>query len=342
MVRLAWILFLAFQDAQEFKHDGLKVKFTVPKDWTLTQGEDDSTLAGVQKDSITGQLTHSESEASVESMAQACESAWKEMEGVTDFKILRDEKLKKSPGDHLLREYAMTYSDTPYHYAMLYVRREGSHFQLYIAGSVEDFGKEKDGILEILNSFSFTDAKEEPKKDEPKKEEPKKDEPKKDEPKSGSGGGGGQHPWDAWAEGSWVEFKTESETAGQVSVTSTKQTLVKKDAEEITVKVEGKMVKPAAMDYPASEMKIPRLGKGAMPGTATGDAKVLKQGEEELEIGGKKVKCKWVELEMTMGAGKGTQKVWTSDQVPGATVKSLTTSDMVKSTLMVTAFEGKK
>jgi hypothetical protein len=51
----------------------------------------------------------------------------------------------------------------------------------------------------------------------------------------------------------------------------------------------------------------------------------LKEGEEELEIAGKKIKTHWVESRFKVDTETSFSKVWSSDEVPGGTVKSVTT-----------------
>lgn len=323
---IALLCLLAVQD-QEFKHDELKVKFSVPKEWKLEKGDED-TLASFGTDTgLSGQLTHGEdANLSLEDAAKQVEEYWSQAEEFKNLKVVRTEKKKKSAGECLLKEYTVDYEGTGLHYAMLFAKRDAHHFQLFAACAETGWAGNKDKILKVLDSFEYTDAKTTGGGDKP----------------TTGGGEKISNPWEAWAEGSWVEFKIESEASGMASEMTQKQTLVKKEAEELTLKVEGKMTKPAAYEMPASEMKIPLRGSGGGSGKPSGDMKELGKGEETLEIGGKKVACKWVEYEMTMGAGKGTSKVWTSDQVPGGTVKTETKSDTMKSVMVLINFEGKK
>jgi len=60
------------------------------------------------------------------------------------------------------------------------------------------------------------------------------------------------------------------------------------------------------------------------------------KGDEEIEVGGKKYKCHWVEMEMTSDQFSTTSKTWTCADVPGGTVKmvSETTKPMKSKTTM--------
>lgn len=99
-----------------------------------------------------------------------------------------------------------------------------------------------------------------------------------------------EHPWAKLGEGSWVEFRSGKTTA--------RRTLVKKTADRLTFRADAQ-----EFDEPVLLLAEPEPKK-------TGE------GEEELEIAGKKLKCRWIET--------ATYKIWTSDEVPGGTVRKVT------------------
>ncbi len=51
------------------------------------------------------------------------------------------------------------------------------------------------------------------------------------------------------------------------------------------------------------------------------------KGEEEIEIGDKKLKCRVVERVTKIGDSESRTKMWVSDEVPGGLVKSEVSSD---------------
>lgn len=139
------------------------------------------------------------------------------------------------------------------------------------------------------------------------------------------------HPWSACGEGSWVEHRITSKTGTAGSELTMKRTLLKKEAVEFTFKTETKMLAPTKMDLPAQESKEKAESEaGAKP-------KELGRGEEELEIAGKKLTCAWAEIEID----GSVVKTWTSDQVPGGAVKSVTKKGDFESTMLCIGFEKK-
>jgi hypothetical protein len=51
----------------------------------------------------------------------------------------------------------------------------------------------------------------------------------------------------------------------------------------------------------------------------------FQEGDETLEVDGKKVDCHWVRTEIRVGDESSLSKMWYSDKVPGGTVKEITT-----------------
>lgn len=71
----------------------------------------------------------------------------------------------------------------------------------------------------------------------------------------------------------------------------------------------------------------------------------VKEGDDTIEVGGKAVKCHWVESVMKVDDETSTQKLWYSDKVPGGTVKTVTTKKqgdkvLFKTTATLIDFKG--
>jgi hypothetical protein len=77
---------------------------------------------------------------------------------------------------------------------------------------------------------------------------------------------------------------------------------------------------PVRITYPARVHK--KYAGHALP-----KAKVenFKEGDEEVKVGERTIKAHWVESEFKVGNETSTSKVWYSDDVPGGTVKRITT-----------------
>ncbi|MBI3271971.1 MAG: hypothetical protein HYZ53_23460 [Planctomycetes bacterium] len=161
-----------------------------------------------------------------------------------------------------------------------------------------------------------------------------------------------KNTWAAFKPGSWsvVKMKTVSEMQGQKTESSseTKTTLLEITATEVVLEVESEttsVVAGQAYKSPKtkSTMKQPLKYEGtAQP--ADPAAPKPETGEEEVSVGGKKVKCKWSKLSFEAAGNKTTSKSTYSDEVPGSMVKMESkTEGTVKSetTMELTAFEAK-
>lgn len=87
-----------------------------------------------------------------------------------------------------------------------------------------------------------------------------------------------------------------------------------------------------------------KFAEGKLPKSKVGG---FKEGEEELEVAGKKIKCQWVESEIKAGNETSLARIWTSNEVPGGIVKQTTTKkqgDQVfyETTTVLTALKAER
>ena len=132
--------------------------------------------------------------------------------------------------------------------------------------------------------------------------------------------------WAKFKAGSYVVQKMESEAAG--NKTNMEYTYTLKEITKAKAVVETKGVMTMAgnkMDIPASSREIPAKVKKTDP--VKSDAPKAKEGDEEVEVGGKKIKCHWTETETESSGTKSKSKVWTSKEIPGGMAKMESTSD---------------
>jgi len=126
----------------------------------------------------------------------------------------------------------------------------------------------------------------------------------------------------------WSSFKvgamakTEAITVAGEMKTKTEMTSELKEltAEKAVVEVKMAMVDAAGkkMELPAQKTEIPaKVAKSKVQATKPD----TKEGEEEIEVAGKKLKCKWIEMVIKMGEMTSTSKVWTSSEIPGSVAK---------------------
>src|SRR5262245_54151267 len=118
--------------------------------------------------------------------------------------------------------------------------------------------------------------------------------------------------WSKFKPGALVKFKMTTEVAGTKTESEMTTKLVELNAEKAVV--ETAMVF-GGNPLPGSKMEIPAKVK-KVEGQAQAGEKP-KEGEEEIELAGKKLKTKWIESNIDAGGTKTVTKVWTSDDVPG-------------------------
>ena len=122
--------------------------------------------------------------------------------------------------------------------------------------------------------------------------------------------------WSGFKKGAWVKYKTVSEAAG--FKTELEQTITLADLTAEKASIETIMVM-SGNKLPAQKRDIP--AKVKVEGQAKGDAPKPKEGDEEIEVGGQKVKCHWIETTTEAGGNKTVAKIWQSKDIPGGMAK---------------------
>ena len=146
--------------------------------------------------------------------------------------------------------------------------------------------------------------------------------------------------WSGFKTGAWVKFRMVTEASG--TKTEMEQTVKLVELTPAKAVVETGMVM-AGNKLPAQKREIPAKIQ-TEAAKAPKDAKVSKpaEGDEEIDVGGKKVKAHWVESTTETGGNKTVAKVWQAKAVPGATVKmeTKTTGAVIsKSSLVATEWK---
>ena len=136
------------------------------------------------------------------------------------------------------------------------------------------------------------------------------------------------NPWGSFKVGSYVTLKStvSMQVMGKAMDTTsqTKMTLAELTADKAIIDVEATVMGNTSK----SRMEVPLTGTApGMPaannGTPTGQ---VKTGTDTVTVAGKSLDCKTIEFESDAGGNKVNAKTWTSDQVPGGVVKSVSTS----------------
>jgi hypothetical protein len=121
--------------------------------------------------------------------------------------------------------------------------------------------------------------------------------------------------WSEFKPESWVTHKVTSEMEGKKSEIELTTKLVEVSPEklvlETTETVGGKSKTLPKKDYPAQIEKKEHAGK---KGEKTPEKT---EGEEEIEVGGKKLKCHWICLKAENKGETSEVKTWETDEIPG-------------------------
>jgi len=140
--------------------------------------------------------------------------------------------------------------------------------------------------------------------------------------------------WAAFKPGSSVTFKIYQDGADRDM--AQKMTLKSFDERQAVVETEMTM-----MGKPLGKATVRRI---AAKVAAADEPKRTKEGEEEIDVAGKKLKCKCFEIEKAGAGGKKmTLKFWVNDDVPGMAVRCDVTTEgaATKGVMVATGWEKK-
>src|SRR6185295_9625003 len=120
--------------------------------------------------------------------------------------------------------------------------------------------------------------------------------------------------WSAVKVGSWAKFKSEIENKGVKTVLPVEITYTLLEADEKKVVVEEVTMNLLA---PKDSPKQEKARKKTYNAKISKKDAVDKEGDEELEVGGKKLACHWTETK----TNAGSIKAWVCPEVPGGIVR---------------------
>jgi hypothetical protein len=148
-----------------------------------------------------------------------------------------------------------------------------------------------------------------------------------------------KHPWASFNTGSWVKMKSTTlmEIAGtkNSTIVETKMTMLEKTADKVVIETEMTVMGQTSK----TRMDMP-LKASAEPTAAAKPAAVPKTGSDTITIAGKSLSCKTMEMETEAGGMKILTKTWTSEQVPGSLVKSVSKTPSSQTTMEVVDFKA--
>ena len=132
----------------------------------------------------------------------------------------------------------------------------------------------------------------------------------------------------AWASlkpRSWVKWKVETQTGAMKIQSELTTTLLRLSPDKAVLEDKTVVsIGDASRDHTAIREVPSKLRKGT---NGEGDKiEVAKEGDEELEIKGIKLRCHWIETKLTDQPGASV-RVWTTDGVVGGCAKRVTKHD---------------
>ena len=141
--------------------------------------------------------------------------------------------------------------------------------------------------------------------------------------------------WASFKVGSWVKLRTEIESGGNKMALPTETTFMLLEVDDKQVVVEEVTVNTLQpKDSPKQEKARKKTYKAT---TRKAKDEGLKEGDEEIEVAGKKLACHWTEIPSAGGTGK----VWVSPEVPGVVKMDVGLPSKSIQRLTATAWEKK-
>ena len=142
--------------------------------------------------------------------------------------------------------------------------------------------------------------------------------------------------WSSCKPGSWVKMKMEMEMAGKKAESETIHKLLEIKDGIAVIEVSGK-TKMGEKEFPLPAQKQEIKAK-----ESADKIKIEKEGEEEIEVAGKKLQCRWFEVTSKSGDKESKSKVWMSMDIPGGMAKGLMGLPRSEKAAQMTALEWEK
>lgn len=143
--------------------------------------------------------------------------------------------------------------------------------------------------------------------------------------------------WARQKPGAWVRWKVETHTGAMKVETELTWTLQKLTPQEAVIE-EKTVLNGEKTGHTSSRTLTPKIRKGTLSdGTRV---EVPKEGEEEIQVKGRALKCKWVEQKFSGRAG--SIRTYASDDIVGGVAKMVIKHDVAgKLTMTMTVTDWK-
>lgn len=134
--------------------------------------------------------------------------------------------------------------------------------------------------------------------------------------------------WSQFKPGSFATMKIMSDSAGMTSESTVTWTLKEVTPDKVVIETLTKAtVSGNEMTMPAQPMEImAKVSKVEAEKAEKPEGKV-DEGDEDIEVVGKKMKSKWIETVMKYGDMTTKSKVWTCDGIPGQICKMISETE---------------
>ena len=142
--------------------------------------------------------------------------------------------------------------------------------------------------------------------------------------------------WSSCKVGSWVKTRMSMDQGGVQFEMDQVQKLIDIADDKVTLEISG------TRKFNGKELPMPPRKQDIRAKYKEGDVLIEKEGDEEIEVAGKKFKCHWLELTTRNGPNPGKMKAWMTEEVPGGVIKAEITPPNNPVPLVMTAVEWEK
>ncbi len=135
--------------------------------------------------------------------------------------------------------------------------------------------------------------------------------------------------WAKFKVGAQVRYRQEMDMAGNKTESEIVYSLVEITPEKAVVEMKvATIIMGNKTEMPATKVEyLAKVPKTNLPQAAAPETQIKsdsKQGDEEIDVVGKKMKCHFIETTTEQNGGPIVSKIYTSDEIPGTLVKSVT------------------
>ncbi len=132
--------------------------------------------------------------------------------------------------------------------------------------------------------------------------------------------------WASFRVGATVRIESETSVEATKSVTRTTTQLLEVASDRLVLESTVTTISGGKeLTAPVRKREVPsKISKDDLPKP---DPSNTKEGDEELDVGGRKVACHFVEVTRIVDGKKSVTKTWTSKEVPGGLVKMESTTE---------------